>query len=107
MSGSAGAQAPEVELALPPEPRALRVEMRGALLGGADWEERYGPGLGVGGALWEAWGTELERHGMDREAFCAVVSGYRRELWFWLLGDRKWEQAAGGLAGRVVRRLAH
>jgi hypothetical protein len=26
-------------------------------------------------------------------------------LWLWLLGDRRWEQYASGLAGRVIRRM--
>jgi len=107
MTGATGteAHAPEVPLEIPPEPRSLRAAMREELLGGADWEARYGPDLGVGGPVWEAWGPQLEARGMDRDAFAAVVRGCRRELWFWVLGDRSWAQVAGGLAGRVVRRL--
>jgi hypothetical protein len=105
MTGGTEAQATDVELEVPPEPGPLREELRQALLGGADWEGTYGPGLGVGGALWDAWGPELQARGMDGDTFAAVVRGWRRELWFWVLGDRSWQQAAGGLAGRVVRRL--
>lgn len=105
MTGDAGAQAPEVELEAPPEPRSLREAMRGHLLDGGDWEDGYGPGLGVGATLWEAWGPQLRAHGMDEAALDAAVRGYRREVWFWVLGDRSWQQIAGGLAGRVARRL--
>ena len=95
----------EAGLELPDEPVALRETMRHAVLGGADWEESFGAELGVGDALWRAWGAQLEAGGMDRAAFAAVVNGYRRELWFWLLGDRIWSQVATGLAGRLLRRL--
>ena len=98
-------QAADVELEVPPEPRALQAELREALLGGADWEGTYGPDLGVGAVLWDAWGPRLEAGGMDRDGFSAVVRGWRRELWFWVLGDRGWQQAAGGLGGRALRRL--
>lgn len=105
MTGDTEAQSSEVELEAPPEPGALRDAMREELLGGADWEGRYGPGLGVGAVLWEAWAPLLAAQGMDEEAFSAVVRGYRREVWFWVLGDRSWQQVTGGLAGRAVRRL--
>jgi hypothetical protein len=47
----------------------------------------------------------LEPAGCTREAFVDVVVANRRELWLWLLGDRRWEQYVTGLAGRVIRRL--
>jgi hypothetical protein len=42
---------------------------------------------------------------MDRDRFGEIVAGYRRELWLWVMGERTWAQAAGGLLGRVQRRL--
>jgi hypothetical protein len=105
VAGGTEAQAPEVELEVPPEPGPRREELRRELLGGADWEGRFGADLGVGGVLWEAWGPQLEARGMDGDAFSAVVRGCRRELWLWVLGDRSWRQAAGAVAGRAVRRL--
>ena len=90
---------------MPDEPHELRAEIASEVLGGADWEERFGPGLGVGEALWAAWGAELEAAGMGQGQFGAVVRAYRRELWFWALGERTWHQTASGLAGRALRRL--
>ena len=55
--------------------------------------------------LWDQWGGELDRAGMDRDRFGEVVAGYRRELWLWVMGERTWAQAGGGLLGRVQRRL--
>ncbi len=92
-------------LEVPAEPVELRARIAGEVLGGADWEERFGPGLGVGEALWPQWAPALEAHGLERADFDAVVRAYRRELWFWALGERTWEQAASGLAGRLLRRL--
>jgi hypothetical protein len=92
-------------LQVPEEPGGLRRQLREALLDGATWEERFGPELGFGAVLWPAWGEELSAAGLTREQFAVVVRGYRRELWFWVLGERIWAQAATGLAGRLVRRM--
>ena len=43
--------------------------------------------------------------GLDRESFVEIVTAYRRELWFWLIGDRPWGHFVEGLAGRVGRRV--
>ena len=75
---------PGPELAVPPEPAELRARTRAlaeqdpasaiALLGEGEW---------ILDQLWERWG---------------------RELWLWVMGERTWEQCAGGLLGRVRRR---
>jgi hypothetical protein len=57
----------------------------------------------VGEWLWSRWRI-VERAGIDREAFDAMVAGYRRELWLWLAGERTWEQCCSGLVGRIGRR---
>jgi hypothetical protein len=62
-------------------------------------------GAWIAGYLWEAWGRELARAGLDPDRFRAIVAGYDRELWLWLFGERTWAQCADGLAGRVRRRL--
>jgi hypothetical protein len=94
-----------VSLEVPAEPVELRVQIRDAVLGGADWIVAFGEELGVGDYLWEQWGPALERAGMSRTTFTTVVASYRRELWYWLLGDRQWSPAVTGLAGRLLRRL--
>jgi hypothetical protein len=96
---------PGVSLSVPAEPVELRATVRDAVLGGADWAATFGDDLGVGDYLWEQWGPVLGAAGLERASFTAVVSSYRRELWFWLLGDRIWAQTASGLAGRLLRRL--
>lgn len=55
---------------------------------------------------WAAWELVLASAGADRSWLAAVVDGYRRELWLWLVGERTWEQSSAGLSGRVTRRLA-
>lgn len=101
----AGPAAPAATtLPVPAEPGAERLQLRDSLLGGAEWEE-LGDELGLGDVLWASWGGALQEAGMERDGFAAVLSGYRREIWFWLIGDRRWEQVATGLAGRLLRRL--
>ena len=94
------------DLSLPVEPVELRARTRTLV------EQDPGPGAAVVDAgsfvadpLWERWGPALEAAGMDRDRFGGVVAGYRRELWLWVMGERTWAQSAGGLLGRVRRRL--
>jgi hypothetical protein len=93
-------------LSLPEEPVELRRRTRALV------EEDPGQGAAVVDAgafladpLWERWGPALEAAGMDRDRFGGIVTGYRRELWLWVMGERTWAQSAGGLLGRVRRRL--
>ncbi|MHB8439824.1 MAG: hypothetical protein ACYDD4_11785 [Acidimicrobiales bacterium] len=94
-------------LALPPEPLELLSKLRGVLVGdGVVWEEAFGPGLGVADVLWSSWGDELAPLGLTSvDALVPVVAGMRRELWFWVLGDREWPPVAASLAGRIRRRI--
>ena len=97
---------PAPELAVPPEPTELRARTRDlaeqdparaiALLGEGEW---------ILGQLWERWGTALEPVGIGRERLRQIAVDYRRELWLWVMGERTWDQCAGGLLGRVQRRL--
>jgi hypothetical protein len=93
-------------LSLPEEPVELRRRTRALV------EEDPDRGAAVVDAgafladlLWEGWGPALEPAGMDRDRFAGIVAGYRRELWLWVMGERTWAQSAGGLLGRVRRRL--
>ena len=92
-------------LEFPPEPEDLRVGLRDALLDGGDWNEGFSDDICIGVWLWSRWQPVLEPAGCTREAFVDVVVANRRELWLWLLGDRRLEQYVTGLAGRVIRRL--
>ena len=94
------------DLSLPEEPVALRQHTRtlieqdpergAAVVDAGSW---------IADPLWERWGPALEPAGMDRDRFDGIVAGYRRELWLWVMGERTWAQSAGGLLGRVQRRL--
>jgi hypothetical protein len=92
-------------LELPPEPEGIRVGLRDALLDGADWRAGFSDDICVGVWLWSRWQPALEPAGCTREEFVDIVVANRRELWLWLVGDRRWEQYVTGLAGRVLRRL--
>ncbi len=95
-----------VVLPIPDEPVALKRVIRTLL----EQAPEEGLPLVLAGEwladpLWEQWGETLRRHGMSRERFGEIVSGYANELRLWVVGERPWDQAAGGLAGRVARRL--
>ncbi len=94
------------DLSLPEEPVPLRQRTRTLIEqdpeGGAAVVDA---GSWIADPLWERWGPALESAGMDRDRFDGIVAGYRRELWLWVMGERTWPQCAGGLLGRVRRRL--
>lgn len=85
------------------EPSELRASLLEGALAVPPRDRTYPECLGRW--LWERWGEALEPAGMSRAAFMEVVAGYRREVWFWLLGDRGWDPLLSGMAGRVCRRV--
>lgn len=92
--------------ALPEEPVELRRRTRALI----EQDPERGAAVAEAGAwladpLWIVWGPALRSAGLDRDRFGEVVAGYRRELWLWVMGERTWAQAGGGLLGRVQRRL--
>jgi hypothetical protein len=98
--------APAASLALPEEPVALRRRTRALI----EQDPVEGAAVVDAGAfiaepLWASWGPALRAAGMGRGRFDEVVAAYRRELWLWVMGERTWAQAGGGLLGRVQRRL--
>lgn len=94
-----------LRLERPAEPVEMRLELRAGALG-SPVDDRSTYPASFGAWIWERWRGELEPAGLSREDFMEIVAGYRRELWFWLLGDRGWEQVTSGLAGRVSRRIS-
>jgi hypothetical protein len=94
-------------LVLPPidEPAARRLELRHTVLNGGDWRRELSAEVGLSALLWKDWGHALGAEGLDRQAFNDIVIGYERELWFWLMGERQWDEVLSGLAGRTSRRL--
>jgi hypothetical protein len=93
-------------LALPEEPVELRRRTRALIEDDpAEGAAVVDAGAWLADPLWAVWGPALRSAGMDRDRFGEVVAGDRRELWLWVMGERTWAQAAGGLLGRVQRRL--
>jgi hypothetical protein len=91
------------ELALPAEPAQLLGELRELALE-APLLARDEVVRVLAKRLWRRWRTELAPLGLSSAGFRDDVAAYRRELWLWVVGERTWEQAIGGLAGRVSRR---
>jgi hypothetical protein len=95
----------ELRVEIPEEPTDLREWMRSSLLSGADPRKDFTNDVCLGLWLWERWRSSLEPAGLDREAFVDVIESYGREIWLWIIGERRWEQCIEGLVGRVARRL--
>jgi hypothetical protein len=95
----------DLRLEMPPEPVDLREWMRTTILSGGDPRKDFSNDVCLGVSLWERWRSALEPVGFSREAFVDVIESYGREIWFWIIGERRWEQCVEGLAGRVARRL--
>lgn len=96
----------DIILPIPDEPQSLRAVVR-TLLDQAPDEglPLVLKGQWIADPLWERWGATLSQRGMDRAAFGEIVAGYANEMRLWVMGERPWEQAASGLAGRVARRI--
>ncbi len=89
---------------VPPEPEELKAARYQAQLSGADIPETWSGDLSVGTWLWPWWETELSGRGVTRDLFFSTLVAYHREEWLWLGGDRRWDQFATGLWGRLLRR---
>lgn len=94
---------PRLRLHLPDEPVARREVWYRSALDRGDLDEVVLGADGVTGWLWHRWRI-LESSGLDRPRFDRLVTGYRREIWLWLAGERTWAQCCAGLVGRVERR---
>jgi hypothetical protein len=93
-------------LSLPDEPVALKGLARTLL------EQAPDEGLPlilagewIADLLWQRWSETLRPRGMEREHLRQIIAAYGNELRLWVVGERPWEQAVAGLAGRVSRRL--
>jgi hypothetical protein len=95
-----------LHLTIPDEPLALKTLARTLL---EQAPEQGLPlvleGRWIADPLWAAWGDDLDARGLNRERFGEIVADYANELRLWVVGERPWAQAAGGLAGRVARRV--
>ena len=79
--------APAPSLALPEEPVELRRRTRALI----EQDPERGAavidaGPWIADPLWERWGPDLERAGMDRDRFGEIVTGYRRTV-LWVMAS--------------------
>jgi len=91
-------------LHVPDEPTARAEHWRRAVDEGQSLESVLIGADGVTSWLWTRW-RSLASAGLDEQALGGIVSGYRRELWLWLAGERTWAQCCSGLIGRISRRI--
>ncbi len=94
------------EIVLPEEPKEQRAETRALVEDSPEEGLRLvNAGQPLADLLWEEWGEELDRAGMNYERFLKITRGYAGEIRLWVMGERPWEHCIAGLAGRVRRRL--
>lgn len=91
-----------MSLPLPPEPEALRAELRRAVAD-SPAEAHALVGAALAEYLGSAWSPELAHPALVRR----VVEGSRYESYLWVMGDRRWSQLVDTLAGRLQRRRHH
>jgi hypothetical protein len=96
----------QLRLEVPPEPVEMREWLRQTVLSGEDPRDDLSNDVCLGVWLWDRWRCSLEPAGCDRESFVDLAIAYGREIWLWIIGERRWEQCVEGLAGRVERRLS-
>jgi hypothetical protein len=90
---------------VPDEPAVLAEGWLAAVLDGRELDGVLDdPDDGVTAWFWSRWRT-LASAGLSEQGLGQIVSGYRRELWLWLAGERTWAQCCSGLIGRINRRL--
>jgi hypothetical protein len=97
---------PPVSPAPPAEPVELRRRIRAAAEADPAAARRdLAGGQAVAEELWRSWRSELEAVGADRTAVAAAAGSLARELWLWVMGERRWPEVAALLYGRVARHL--
>ena len=84
-------------LHVPDEPVDRKLAWRDAVLDGEDLAERGRADPGAREWLWESLAGAGHRAGMGAGR-ARRGRRYRREIWFWLIGDRTWEQCCAGPA---------
>ncbi len=93
-------------LHVPDEPTARAERWLDAILDGQELDAVIGEEEdGIAAWFWSRWRT-LDSAGLREEELGQIVTGYGRELWLWLAGERTWAQCCSGLIGRINRRLA-
>jgi hypothetical protein len=60
----------------------------------------------AGEVLVREWAGELADAGVSAGTFHSATSGFARELWLWVAGERRWQPTAESLFARAVRRAA-
>jgi hypothetical protein len=58
----------------------------------------------AGEVLVGEWAGELADAGVSPDTFYTATSGFARELWLWVAGERRWQPTAESLFARAVRR---
>ncbi|HXY44670.1 MAG TPA: hypothetical protein VEH29_10820 [Acidimicrobiales bacterium] len=96
---------PSVTLTTLEEPVEVLAELRALLAPEPAAARSAAPGLLAAHAV-AIWSDQLKGLGIRPEVVTHAFETLRREIWLWLEGDRRWDQLAGHLGARVVRRAS-
>jgi hypothetical protein len=96
--------APSVALgSVPPEPVELLEELRTVALADPGAVAGYAPAR-VAAVLAGEGPAELTCLGIRPDALRVAAHSYRREIWLWVMGERRWGPTAESILGRAARR---
>jgi hypothetical protein len=98
-----GAALPRDALKILEEPVGLLTELRAVALREPAAARSAAP-IELAEYALAVWADQLEGLGVSPAVVTHVFASFRREIWLWLEGDRRWDQLAGHLAARVARR---
>ena len=87
------------------EPVDVLSELRAILATEPAAARSAAPGLLAGYAV-DVWSDQLAALGVPPAVVTHAFETFRREIWLWLEGDRRWDQLAGHLGARVLRRAS-
>ncbi len=101
--------APEVPVsgAVPPEPTELRDGLRALALDSppaTTTAAQLEAASQVAALLAAAVPTELEARGIEPETLGVAAASLRREIWLWVVGERRWAPTVESVIGRAARR---
>ncbi len=102
-AGRAAGRDATAALAVPDEPGRLAGELHLLALD-APAMARDEMVVVLAARLWRTWRADLLPLGWSRARLTLELADYRRELWLWAIGERRWEPTIDALAGRVARR---
>ncbi len=101
-----------IDVKIPDEPLDLKDTLRAKLVQSNSGETSLSFVIGdsritetISAFLWPLWKQQLETEKLSEDEFKKLCSGYEREWWLWIYGDRRYIPCMEGFIGRLSRHL--